>query len=126
MRPGRVPPGDGPDQAQACQLGTARRAVRPRTSGSPHGRTGLKLSPLWGKLWNMSTIAEIETAIQRLSPQEQQQLREWLLERGQPQSSTVPVGRKLLALSGAIKTWPNDFAANHDHYLHGALKRKAP
>jgi hypothetical protein len=38
----------------------------------------------------------------------------------------VPVGRKLLALSGAIKTWPNDFAANHDHYLHGALKRKAP
>ncbi len=74
----------------------------------------------------MSTIAEIETAIEQLSPQEQQQLREWLLERGQPQGSTVPVGRKLLALSGAIKTWPRDFAENHDHYLHGAPKRKAP
>ena len=67
----------------------------------------------------MRTIAEIETAIEQLSPQEQQQLRKWLLEREQPQASTVPVGRKLLALSGAIKTWPNDFAANHDHYLHG-------
>jgi hypothetical protein len=74
----------------------------------------------------MSTIAEIETAIERLSPREQQQLREWLLERVQPQSSTVPVGRKLLALSGAIKTWPSDFAANHDYYLHRAPKREAP
>ena len=74
----------------------------------------------------MSTIAEIETAIEQLSPQEQQQLREWLLERGQPRGSAVPVGQKLLALSGAIKTWPRDFAKNHDHYLHGAPKRKAP
>jgi hypothetical protein len=74
----------------------------------------------------MSTIAEIETAIEQLPPREQQQLREWLLERGQPQGSTMPVGRKLLALSGAIKTWPRDFAENHDYYLHGAPKRKAP
>jgi hypothetical protein len=95
----------------------------PRFAGA---RTGLKPSPVWGKLWDMSTIAEIETAIEQLSPQEQQQLREWLLERGQPQGSTEPVGRKLLALSGAIKSWPRDFAENHDHYLHGAPKRKAP
>jgi len=74
----------------------------------------------------VSTIAEIETAIEQLSPQEQQQLREWLLERGEQQGSTVPVGRKLLALSGAIKSWPKDFAANHDHYLHGAPRRTAP
>jgi hypothetical protein len=76
-------------------------------------------------LQGMSTIAEIETAIEQLSPQEQAQLRKWLLERAQPESSTVPVGRKLLALSGAIKTWPRDFATNHDHYLHGAPKRTA-
>jgi hypothetical protein len=74
----------------------------------------------------VSTIVEIETAIERLSPEEQQQLRQWLLERVQSQGATVPVGRKLLALSGTIKTWPGDFAANHDHYLHGAPKRNAP
>lgn len=73
----------------------------------------------------MSTIAEIETAIERLSPQEQQQLRKWLFERGQSQDSVMPVGHKLLTLSGAIKTWPSDFAANHDYYLHGAPKRTA-
>jgi hypothetical protein len=74
----------------------------------------------------MSTIAEIETAIEQLPPHEQEQLRKWMLERGQRQGSTVPVGRKLLALSGAIKTWPSDFAASHDHYLHGTPKRSAP
>ena len=31
----------------------------------------------------MSKIAEIESAIEQLSPEEQQQLRKWLLERGQ-------------------------------------------
>jgi len=39
----------------------------------------------------MSRVAEIQTAIEQLSPQEKEQLREWLLERGQPQGSTVPV-----------------------------------
>lgn len=36
---------------------------------------------------------------------------------------TRPVGQKLLELAGVIKDWPPDFAANHDHYLHGAPKR---
>ena len=72
----------------------------------------------------MSTIAEIESAIERLSPEEQEQLREWLIGRGKPHPQAGPVGRRLLALSGAIKTWPEDFAANHDHYLHGTPKRK--
>ena len=40
-----------------------------------------------------------------------------------PADAGEPVGRKLLAVSGMIKDWPSDFAANHDHYLHGAPKR---
>lgn len=35
-----------------------------------------------------------------------------------------PIGQKLLDLAGVVKDWPADFAANHDHYLHGAPKRK--
>ena len=37
-----------------------------------------------------------------------------------------PVGQKLLELAGVIKDWPSDFAANHDHYLHGTPKRTDP
>ena len=44
---------------------------------------------------------------------------------GSPVAVKEPVGRKLLSVSGAIKDWPEDFAANHDHYLHGAPKRSA-
>ena len=35
-----------------------------------------------------------------------------------------PVGQKLAALAGSVKGMPRDLAANHDHYLHGAPKRK--
>ena len=68
----------------------------------------------------MSTVAEIEAAIEKLSPQERQQLRERLLERTQSQP---PVWQKLRALAGTAKGLPEDFAANHDHYLHGLPKR---
>ena len=37
-----------------------------------------------------------------------------------------PVGKKLLALAGTVKDLPEDFAENHDHYIHGAPKRHAP
>jgi hypothetical protein len=37
-----------------------------------------------------------------------------------------PVGKKLLALAGTVKDLPEDFAENHDHYIHGAPKRSAP
>jgi hypothetical protein len=70
----------------------------------------------------MSTVAEIEAAIEQLPPQEQRQLRERLLKRAKPQPP-LPIGKKLLALSGTIKDWPSDFAANHDYYLHGLPKR---
>jgi hypothetical protein len=68
----------------------------------------------------MSTVAEIEAAIERLPSQEQSQLRERLLKRAQPQPT---VWQKLAALSGTIKDMPSDFAANHDYYLHGLPKR---
>ena len=33
-----------------------------------------------------------------------------------------PVGKKLLALAGTVKDLPEDFAENHDHYIHGGPK----
>ena len=67
----------------------------------------------------MSTVAEIEAAIEQLPPQEQRQLRERLLQR-EPQPS---VWEALRSLSGKAKGLPPDMAANHDHYLHGLPKR---
>ncbi len=70
----------------------------------------------------MSTVAEIEAAIEQLPPHEKRQLRERILKRDQTQSH-LPIGKKLLALAGKAKGLPSDFAANHDHYLHGLPKR---
>ena len=36
------------------------------------------------------------------------------------------LGQKLLKHAGKAAGLPNDLAENHDHYLHGAPKRKAP
>ena len=71
----------------------------------------------------MSTVTEIEAAIERLSPEELRQLQEWLSERAQSQ---VPVLQKLRALAGAAQNLPADLAANHDHYLHGTAKCSCP
>ena len=68
----------------------------------------------------MSTVAEIESAIEKLSPHEQQALREWWLARDRARK---PVLQKLRSLAGAAKNLPDDLAANHDHYLHGVAKR---
>jgi hypothetical protein len=68
----------------------------------------------------MSTIAEIESAIEKLSPREQQQLRDWLVARDVPQK---PILEKLRSLAGKARNLPSDLAANHDHYLHGTAKR---
>jgi hypothetical protein len=40
-----------------------------------------------------------------------------------PEEDNRPIGQKLLELAGTVKG-PPDLAANHDHYLHGAPKRK--
>jgi hypothetical protein len=68
----------------------------------------------------MSTVMEIESAIEKLSPQDQQRVRDWLLTRGQTQK---PVLQKLRSLAGKGRNLPADLAANHDHYLHGTPKR---
>jgi hypothetical protein len=68
----------------------------------------------------MSTVVEIESAIERLSPGDQQKLREWILAR---ESTQKPVLEKLRALAGKGRNLPADLAANHDHYLHGTAKR---
>lgn len=41
----------------------------------------------------------------------------------QPAKAEMPIGKKLLALSGKAKGLPADMALNHDHYLHGTPKR---
>ena len=68
----------------------------------------------------MSTVAEIESAIEKLSPRDQQALREWMFARDEARK---PVLQKLRSRAGAAKNLPADLAANHDHYLHGATKR---
>ena len=68
----------------------------------------------------MSTVVEIEAAIERLSPQEEHELREWLANRP---SAQAPVWQRLRSLAGAGRNLPADLAANHDHYLHGTAKR---
>jgi len=68
----------------------------------------------------MSTIAEIELAIEKLSPQEQQELRSRLLARERP---SKPILERLRSLAGKARNLPADLAANHDHYLHGTTKR---
>jgi hypothetical protein len=68
----------------------------------------------------MSTVAEIESAIDKLSPQERKRLCEWLLAR---ESGSKPVLEKLRSLAGKARNLPADLAVNHDHYLHGTAKR---
>jgi hypothetical protein len=68
----------------------------------------------------MSTVAEIESAIEKLPADEQQRLREWF---GKRDKSHAPVLQKLRSLAGAARNLPADLATNHDHYLHGTSKR---
>jgi hypothetical protein len=68
----------------------------------------------------VSTVAEIEAAIEQLPPQEQKQLRERILTREKRQPS---IWEALRSISGKAKGLPPDMAANHDHYLHGLPKR---
>ena len=68
----------------------------------------------------MSTVTEIESAIEKLSLQDQQKLRNWLIARETPRQ---PILEKLRSLGGKARNLPADLAANHDHYLHGTAKR---
>lgn len=90
-----------------------------RVSGHDTGHSLQDVS-CFGMVPGMSTVAEIEAAIEKLPTNEQQQLREWLGRREQPRASVL---QKLRALAGTAKNLPADLAAHHDHYLHGTAKR---
>jgi hypothetical protein len=68
----------------------------------------------------MSTVAEIESAIEKLEPAEKKALRDWILSKDLDEA---PVLHKLGALIGSVSNLPTDLARNHDHYLHGKPKR---
>jgi hypothetical protein len=68
----------------------------------------------------MSTVAEIESEIEKLSLADQMKIRTWILKKARPQ---VPVMEKLRRLARTAPNLPTDLALNHDHYLHGAPKR---
>jgi hypothetical protein len=40
-----------------------------------------------------------------------------------PDTAASPLGRVLLRYAGKAQGLPSDFAAQHDHYLHGTPKR---
>ena len=44
-------------------------------------------------------------------------------ETPSPESETTPTLLSLLKLAGIAKDLPDDFAAQHDHYIHGTAKR---
>ena len=71
----------------------------------------------------MSTVAEIESAIAQLPPQDKARLREWFMES---QSAPPPILHQLRGLAGAGRNLPPDLAVNHDHYLHGTARRSTP
>lgn len=68
----------------------------------------------------MSTVAEIESAIEKLAPEDQRAIRDWMLSR---ESNGTPALQKLGSLVGSVSNLPSDLARNHDHYLHGKPKR---
>jgi hypothetical protein len=81
---------------------------------------GLEFIPQSNYFSPMSTVTEIEAAIEQLPPQEQRQLCERFLKR---ELAPPSVWEKLRSVSGKAKDLPPDMAANHDHYLHGLPKR---
>jgi hypothetical protein len=66
----------------------------------------------------MSTVAEIQQAIERLSPSDREQLKQLLMN----ENDGRPILEKLRSLAGAARDLPSDLADNHDHYLHGTSK----
>jgi hypothetical protein len=83
---------------------------------------GLPAPDIPANLFRISTVAEIEAAIEKLPPEQQEKLRAWFEER---RAADKPVLQKLRDLAGTGHDLAPDFASNHDHYLHGKAKRSA-
>jgi hypothetical protein len=100
------------------------KALLPSAPLDP-GKKGIPLQELaprrrWVNFSIMSTVAEIRKAIDELSPEERDQLRRSMIEPEPPSPSIL---QKLRGFAGAARNLPPDLAANHDHYLHGTVKR---
>jgi len=48
------------------------------------------------------------------------------IEADDKDSKANSVFARLSVLDGAIQDFPEDFAENHDHYIHGSSKRETP
>ena len=77
----------------------------------------------------MNSLTEIETAIQKLSTTEINQLAEWLqtylkTKKSEPDknNSEQDAWDVLESMTGTIEA-PSDWSINHDHYLYGIPKR---
>ncbi len=78
----------------------------------------------------MNSLTDIETAIQKLSTVEVNQLAEWLQtyletqqsEQDQNEQSEQNAWDVLESMTGTIEA-PPDWSINHDHYLYGVPKR---
>ena len=68
---------------------------------------------------------EIIAELPRLKPEELQRVRAGLAELERQQTPPErSVWDALLEFAGTAGGLPRDLAENHDHYLHGAPKRK--
>ena len=68
---------------------------------------------------------EIIAELPRLKPEELQRVRAGLAELERQQTPPErSVWDALLEFAGTAEGLPPDLAENHDHYLHGAPKRK--
>lgn len=46
-------------------------------------------------------------------------------KESEPSPTGTTVGQRMMKLAGLIKDMPTDFAAEHDHYIHGTPRRNA-
>ena len=66
---------------------------------------------------------EIISELPKLTPDELRQVKAKVEELAQPESPR-PLWNLLSKWAGKAEGLPADLAENHDHYLHGAPKRK--
>lgn len=70
------------------------------------------------------SVRQILEELPNLSAAELAAVEAKLRELHRPSEGNRPAwGQALLEVAGAAEDLPDDYAANHDHYLHGAPKR---
>ena len=100
----------------------AQRAIQMlQTQGVPIEAREAKFRALLEDSFALPMIGRfvLGQAYRQLSPEEQRELRDWLLEWAAPET---PVLAELRALAGTGWNLSSDLAENHDHYLYGTPK----